>query len=144
MAETLHRFLTAPDGAAKVMAHAQLLRRLDDIFRRVAPAHLVQASNLANFKSGILVIHAHNGAVAAKLRQLAPTLANEVTERGIDCRGLQIRVHAPQTRIPTAMPQSRPLSAGSRERLAALRQSLPASPLQQAVERLLARSAKQE
>ncbi|QKS27704.1 MAG: hypothetical protein FAZ92_00690 [Accumulibacter sp.] len=145
MADTLHRFLAAPDGAAKVMAHAQLLLRLDEIFRRVAPAHLVPASAVANFKSGILVIHAHNGAVAAKLRQIAPTLANELTQRGIECRGLQIRVHAVQARTPARHPQpSRPLTAGSCERLAALRESLPASPLRQAVERLLARSARQE
>lgn len=141
MAETLHGFLAAPDGAAKVMAHALLLRRLDEIFRRVAPSHLVHASNLANFKSGMLVIHAHNGAVAAKLRQIAPTLANEFTQRGIDCRGLQIRVHAAQMLSPTAKPQSRPLTLGSREHLRALRESLPASPLRQAVEGLLARSA---
>jgi hypothetical protein len=144
MADTLDRFLAAPDGAAKVMAHAQLLLRLEEIFRLVAPAQLVPASTVANFKSGILVIHAHNGAVAAKLRQLAPTLANELTQRGIDCRGLQIRAHAVQPPTPARNPQPRPLSAGSCERLAALRESLPASPLRQAVERLLARSARQE
>lgn len=144
MVDTLHHFLAAPDGAARVMAHAQLLRRLDGIFRRVAPLHLVQASNVANFKSGILVIHAHTGAVAAKLRQLAPTLANEVTLRGIDCRDLQIRVHATPLRSPPGKPPARPLSAGSRERLTALGEALPASPLRQAVEHLLARSVRPE
>ena len=144
MTDTLHRFLAAPDGAAKVMAHAQLLLRLNEIFRNVAPSHLVPASTVANFKSGILVIHALNGAVAAKLRQLAPTLVNELTQRGVDCRGLQIRVHAVQARTPARNAQPRPLTTGSCERLAALRESLPASPLRQAVERLLARSARQE
>ncbi|HRQ95363.1 MAG TPA: DciA family protein, partial [Candidatus Accumulibacter phosphatis] len=141
MADTLQRFLAAPDGAEKVMAHAQLLLRLGEIYRNVAPSHLAQASSVANFKSGMLVIHAQSGAVAAKLRQLAPTLAGELTHRGIDCRGLQIRVHAVQPPAPARNPQREPLTAGSRERLAALRESLPASPLREAVEHLLARSA---
>ena len=74
MQNSLEDFLEAPDGAGKVLAHARLLLRLTRLYQTIAPAHLAAASHLANYKSGIVVIHATNGAVATKLKQLAPTL----------------------------------------------------------------------
>jgi hypothetical protein len=46
------------EGAGKVLAHARLLAKLAGLFQEIAPPHLGQASSVANYKSGIVVIHA--------------------------------------------------------------------------------------
>ncbi len=144
MPNTLEDFLDAADGAGNVLSHARLLLRLANLYQEIAPAHLRQASTLANYKSGIIVIHATNGAVAAKLRQLATTLAEGFSKRGIECSGVQIKVQASE--IPTqsrgSMPN--PLSAQTSRSLEELRDSLPESDLRHAVETLIKRSARSE
>ncbi len=144
MADSLQSYLDAAEGADKVMAHARLLVRLAGLYQQIAPAHLVQASRLANFKSGVVVIHASSGAVATKLRQVAPTLVNELAKHGLECSAVQVKVHAWQAHETSRAPVSKPLSAGSSRQLTALRDALPGSPLRQAIDCLLTRSARQE
>lgn len=144
MQNTLENFLEAADGAGKVMAHARLLMKLTRLYQEIVPAHLGQASHLANIKSGTVVIHATNGAVAAKLRQMAPSLADGFSKRGIECNGVQVKVQAPETGTQSMTSTQKPLSKHTSMTLEGLRDSLPSSPLRAALEALLTRSVKEE
>lgn len=144
MSDSLQRYLEAAEGAGKVMAHAKLLLRLAEMYRGLAPSYLSGASVVANYKSGVVVIHAESGAVASKLRQIAPTLTGEFLKRGVECSGLQVKVQV-GLRVPPVRPAVvKPLSARTRSDLSTLSASLPASPLRIAVEALLARAARRE
>ena len=142
MNHSLESYLDAADGAGKVLAHARLLMKLTQLYHEIAPAHLGQASDLANYKSGIVVIHAASGAVAAKLRQLAPTLADGFSKRGVECNGVQIKVQARKTSTQSTTSTKKPLTLRTSHTLEGLRDSLPSSPLRAALETLLSRSAR--
>ena len=144
MQKPLENYLEAADGAGKILAHARLLVKLAQMYKTIAPAHLCEASSLANYKSGIVVLHAASGAVAAKLRQLAPTLADGFSRRGLECNGVQVKVQAPKSETQSRTSIHRPLSAPANQALDRLRESLPDSPLRQALATLIERSAKEE
>ena len=144
MQNPLGIYLEAADGASNVLAHAKLLIKLSKLYQEVAPPHLRQASSLANYKSGIIVIHATNGAVATKLRQLAPTLADGFRQRGVECSDVQVKAQATGTPTQSRSSTPKPLSVPSSRALEDLRDALPDSSLRQAVETLLQRSAREE
>ena len=144
MPNTLQDFLEAADGAGNVLAHARLLLRLAYLYEQIAPAHLRQASKIANYKSGLIVIHATNSAVATKLRHLATTLAEGFSQRGVECNGVQVKVQASEIPVQSRTSASRPLTAESSRTLEELRDALPESTLREAVSTLLRRSAKAE
>ena len=138
MQKTLENYLEATDCAEKILAHARLLIKLTHLYQKIAPAHLGQASTLANYKSGIIVIHATSGAVAAKLRQLALTLADGFSKKGVECSGLQVKVQAREISAQSTTSTQKPLSARTRKELGDLCDHLPDSPLRAALESLLA------
>ena len=140
MQKSLENYLEATDGAGKVLAHARLLIKLANLYQKIAPAHLSQASTLANYKSRIIVIHATSGAVAAKLRQLAPSLADGFSKKGIECNGVQVKVQAPEINTQSMTSTQKPLSIKTEQSLCELRDHLPQSPLRNALENLLARA----
>lgn len=144
MQSPLENYLEAAEGAGKVLAHAKLLMKLTHLYQGMAPAHLGQASCVANYKSGIIVIHAASGAVATKLRQMAPTLVNEFLKKGIECNDVQVKVQAPETQRQSRTSTQKPLSSNTSRELGALADSLPASSLRAALETLLRRAARQE
>ena len=144
MQKSLENYLEAADGAGKVMAHAKLLIKLAQLYKTIAPTHLSQSSSLANYKSGIIVIHTTSGAVAAKLRQLAPTLADGFSKRGVECNGLQVKVQAHKSETQSRTSTQKPLSAQTSQELTQLRNALPDGSLRDALETLLERSAKAE
>ena len=142
MNHSLESYLDAADGAGKVLAHARLLMKLTHLYQEIAPTHLGQASHLANYKSGIIVIHAASGAIAAKLRQMAPTLADGFSIRGVECNGVQIKVQARKIDAQSTASTKKPLTPRTSHTLESLRDTLPNSPLRTALETLLSRSAR--
>ena len=142
MHKSLENYLEAADGAGKLMAHARLLVKLAQIYQSIAPAHLRLASHLANYKSGVVVLHAASGAVAAKLRQMAPTLADGFARRGIECTDVQIKVQAPENPTQSSAPTVKPLAPRACDALSGLCDTLPDTPLRQAINHLLERAAK--
>ncbi|MDR2450325.1 MAG: DUF721 domain-containing protein [Candidatus Accumulibacter sp.] len=141
--KTLEDYLDSPDGAGKVLAHARRLLQLERLYRDIAPAHLSGMSRLANYQSGTVLIHAGNGAAAAKLRQLTPTLIDGFARRGVDCHGVKIRVRGSAVEPGNALPRRKtlkPLSAQAFRALGGLRDALPDSELRQALDRLIRRS----
>jgi hypothetical protein len=144
MNKSIENYLAADDGAGKLMAHARLLTRLAKVFAEVAPTHLGKLGCVANYRSGLIIIHAANGAVAAKLRQLAPSLANEFCVRGYECTGVTVKVQAPEIQRQSTTSAVRPLGAGARRELAGLRERLPPCPLREALGVLLERAATEQ
>jgi hypothetical protein len=142
--KTLEDFLDSADGAGGVLAHARELRRLGRLYREIAPAYLSETSRLVNYKSGVVIIHAANGATATKLRQLTSTLADGFSRRGVECGGVDVKVRAGQLPARTRNAMRKPLSTRTFQTLGDLRDSLPDSELRQAVEVLIRRSAKRE
>ena len=142
MQKPLENYLEATDGAGKVLAHARLLIKLANLYQKIAPAHLSQASTLANYKSGIIVIHATSGAVAAKLRQLAPSLADGFSKKGIECNGVQVRVQGDKIAHQSITSTPKPLTENTCDELRALHDNLPEGPLRTALDTLLDRALK--
>lgn len=137
MHDSIQNFLNATNGAGSVVAHARLLIKLQHIYGNMAPSYLSQASTVANYKQGVVVIHADNGAVAAKLRQMATTLANDFCKLGVECNDVQIRVQVSQIPRQARISPQRALSARAGGTLDELSKKLPDSPLRNALETLL-------
>ena len=139
---SLDSFLQADDGAGRLVAHARLLAKLAKLYASLAPGHLIAASHVANYKSGVVVIHCSSSAVASKLRQLGPTLVDGFSKRGLECNGVQIKVQAQETPTNQREATVKPLGDSPRRSLGSLRDSLPDGPLRTAIDELLERSAK--
>lgn len=144
--DSLKHYLEAEDGAGKLMAHAHLLIQLRHAYQEITPTYLHQASVLANYKSAasdkVVVIHAHSGTVAAKLRQIAPRLVEGFCKRGFECSEVRVKVQAPQASLRQQDSRQKPLSANTYGALTQLRDALPDhSALAHSLSHLLARCA---
>src|SRR5271165_6492096 len=133
----ISRYLKTSADLAAITEHAERLISLQHLFAAIAPPALAQHCRVANLKQGILVIHAANNLIAAKLRQVLPSLADEFCYRGWQITSIQVAVQdrpaavpAPSTVAPAPDPQAR---AG----LQAFSRSIDDERLRAAVERLL-------
>ena len=77
MTQLIQRFLGSGDALARLRDHAARLRRLQTVLEQHLPPALAAACSVANLKGDTLVLLAHGGAVAARLKQIAPTLAEQ-------------------------------------------------------------------
>ncbi len=117
------------------LAHtARELATLQQHYRRIAPPSLLRASHVRQFERQTLTLAADNAAIAAKLRQLAPQLVQKLRQTGVEVTGIQVRV---QVGTPPARRSSKPRTLGTagRQQMAKLADSLPDSPLKNAVQR---------
>jgi hypothetical protein len=144
MTNTLERYLDNDSGAGRVMAHARLLLDLARRFAAAAPAGLSEAAHIANYKSGKVVIHADNGAVAVKIRQLSQRLCDELSKGGAECNRIEVKVQPRQIPCQSMPSTTKPLTTGACTALRSASASLPDGPLRKALDALLARAARQE
>ena len=141
---SLEEFLDATDGPGNVLAHAKRLLYLNRLYDEIAPPHLHKTSRLVNYKSGVVVIHAANGATATKLRQLASTLTDGFIRRSIECSGIQVKVQPFDNEIQSGAGMQKPLSGHVFLTLGDLRETLPEGALRQAIDTLIQRSSTKE
>lgn len=139
MAKSLQDYLASGDSMARLSAHAGRLLQFQHLFEATLPAALRPYARVANFRLGKIFIHANNGAVAAKIRQLGPRIVSELSTRAAEVTQIEVRVQAP---VSSAAPpcHERPALPGNEQKqgLTLLTQSLPhESNLRLALERLL-------
>ncbi len=137
-------YLDKDANAGRIMAHARLLIKLSRRFEAVAPAGLRHAARVANYKSGKIVIHADNGAVAAKIRQMSQRLCDELSKGGPECSALEVKVQPRQSPYQSSTSTLKPLSGEAFDILQKTSGELPEGPLKQALDTLLARAARKE
>lgn len=141
-ARTLNDCLNADDTMARLAAHAGRLLKLQRIIETTIPTALAQSCRVANYKLGVVVIHADNGAVATKLRQIAPTLRDGLRSSGSEITEIRIKVQ-PRDAPPSPSPHTSVagLSDQTKRGLTALSAELPeGSSLKDALERLVSRA----
>ena len=138
---TLDDYLNADAAMARLAAHAEHLLKLQRLFQEAVPVALAQSCRIANFKLGVIVIHAENGAVAAKLRQIEPSLSDAFRSRGVQVTEIRIKVQPLDTAVQnTRSPQPAVLGDASRASIVRMADSLPDGPLRDALGRFIARS----
>lgn len=140
-ARTLDDCLNADQAMARLAAHAGRLQKLQSLFAEAVPASLARYCRVANFKAGALIIHAENGAVAAKLRQMAPTLTGEFRQKNEEITEIRIKVQP----LDAALQHkpgvtAAPLGDAGRASLSRLSETLPDGPLRESLQRFLQRS----
>ena len=134
--------LNADAGMARLSTQAGRLLKLQRLYERAIPAALARHGRVANMKSGNVIIHAQNGAVAAKIRQLAPRLAEVFRQEGVDLNEIQVRVQPaqPLTEIKKSAAHSN-IGEETKRGLTSLAQKLPQdSPLREALNRFVERA----
>lgn len=143
MAKSLQEHLTSGDGIAHLAAHADRLLQLQAALEAALPAALRPYVRIVNFRQGKARIHASSSAVANKIRQLGPRLAETLSSPTAQVTQIEVRVQArPPTMaaLPDRSAHTKPDLPGhaQRQALATLAASLPAeSPLKPSLERLL-------
>jgi len=137
----LNSYLDASPELHRLADKAEHLRALQRHYEQLAPPALARASHVVYLERNILLLAADNGAVAAKLRQLAPELTRLFKDKGHEVTGIQVRVQVtlPPTKRNT-LPTS--LSDTGRKNLNDLAGKLPDSPLKSALQRLARRQKK--
>ena len=135
MSQRLNSYFGASPELRQLSGKAGQLLALQRQYEQIAPASLIRYSSVLQLERQILTLAANNGAVAAKLRQLAPELTQQLQNRGCEVTGIQVRV---QVTLPAAERTLTPpaLSATGRQRLIELAVELPDSPLKSALQRL--------
>lgn len=137
-------YLNKDAATGRLMAHARLLLKLSRRFEAVAPAGLRHSARVANYKLGTIIIHADNGAVAAKIRQLSQRLSNELSKGGAECSGIEVKVQPRQIPSQSMSSTQKPLSGAALGVLRSTAENLPNGPLRAALDKLVKQAARAE
>jgi hypothetical protein len=119
---------------------AKRLAALQQVYHAAIPKELARRSNVSDERSGTLIVKAETSAVAAKLRQLVPRIVVDIVKSDPEVTAIRVEVQVSEDR--PAAPRARPeLSPEALETFARLRDTLPESPLRQALARLVEHGA---
>jgi hypothetical protein len=130
----------------RLFSHTEKLTAMQQVFMKIAPPQLAQHCALGALVEGDLTIYARSGAIAAKLRQMLPSLLLKFRARGYEVTAIRIAVQANYNSITDTQKVAKRLEIGQAglESLSDLVSALPASPLRTAVAHLLKRQAKSQ
>ena len=130
----------------RLFSYTEKLTAMQQVFMKIAPPQLAQHCALGALVEGDLTIYARSGAIAAKLRQMLPSLLLKFRARGYEVTAIRIAVQANYNSITDTEKVVKRLEIGQAglESLSNLVSALPASPLRTAVAQLLKKQAKSQ
>ena len=138
-ARRLSEILDADGALGHLAVASRRLEQLQRIYLETVPAALCQASRVGWARGGVATIVASNGAVAAKLRQMAPRILDGFKRHGLEFNSMRIEVQVgAAAEQPGAKGAVRLSPAASSAVENALR-TVPPSPLRDALQRLARR-----
>ena len=117
-----------------LVKEASRLIEMQKVFAAIAPPPLARSGRVGRFAHGSLLLLADNGAVAAKLLQLVPSLLVKFQKRGYEVTAIRVTAQPPSH---AAVPhKNMKLSHKARAYLSKLASGLPATPLRIALEKM--------
>ena len=125
----------APDLTSLAVT-ARRIAELQQVYLQTVPAELGPASRIGWFRAGVLFVAAANGAVGAKLRQLAPRVLERFRREGFEFNAMRIEVQVGYGAARRAKLGRRPLSEQALASISRAAKDLSDSPLKAALVRL--------
>lgn len=123
-----------------IRVRARRIAALQQAYLTAVPGELARASAVGYEQQGTLVVLAANGAVAARLRHLAPRLHLTMQKQFPEVKGIRIEVQLVRGTNRRSRPIRR-IGATGLGQLKALESELPDGPLRDALRRLIRREA---
>lgn len=117
---------------------ARKLTGLQKIWEGIVPAALQPYTRAGGVKHRRITVFADNGAIAAKLKLLSPTLLKNLQNKGVEVTSIRIEVQV-QSQRRAAPHVAREISSKAAASLTDFAENLPDSPLRQVLQRLAGR-----
>jgi hypothetical protein len=133
--------LSRTDAFAPLRAGVEQIASIQRDLSALLPDYLAASVEPGFIKDGTLSLFAAHNALAARLRHLEPRLVTELQARGWALTSVRIRVRPQAVKEPPQPKQARMTPVGAAA-LATLSESLPPSPLQEALAKMAARHLK--
>jgi hypothetical protein len=134
--QTLNTLLNNSTEFRSILSKAQTLCALQQQFVAASPANLVPTCQVLSLEFGTLTIATGNAIVAAKLRQLAPEIVDNLKKTGNQVNGIRVKVQV--SYLPTPRKQAaRQLSNTAQAAIKQLGESLGDSPLKDALKKMI-------
>jgi hypothetical protein len=136
-------YLNSSDNLRALAHQARRVAELQQVFLKIAPPPLTQASCVKQLRAGTLFLLAGNAAVATKLKQLAPRFLTAYEQLGFEITSIRVEVQ-----VKEAGPElvqifkTKQLSIESIEYLETLAAKLEDCPLKHALTKMAARQRK--
>jgi hypothetical protein len=128
---------------AALRAGVEQVAALERDLAQLLPDYLATSVEPGFVKDGALTLFTAHSALAARLRQLEPSLIAELQQRGWNVRTVAVKVR-PQPRKEPAPPKGARMTPAGADALFALSESLEPSPLQAALARMAARHMRRD
>lgn len=130
-------FLSLPSHLQSLAEVAKHLLELQQAYLGLAPKNLAKYSRVGKMERGVLVLYADNGAIAAKLRQILPTLLSKFQRSVTQISSIRVEVQA-RSPFTEARPQpNKRISGQGLDSLKSLQTRLEEGSLKQALEKLI-------
>lgn len=134
-------WLSGRGPSGDVLRQANRLLALQRLYANCVPEPLARTSEVVLLKDGELLVRADNGAAAAKLKHMAPTILDKLTKKNQEITKIHVTVRPPE-QYPSGAPaptKRARLTADSVHHFEALSGTLQDSPLKSALARLATR-----
>ena len=141
---TIGELLVATDELKALSARTRRLRELQTLYFRSAPRELAGSSRVKSYKAGVLCVTADNGAIAAKLKQLAPTLLASIRKNDAEITGIRIEVQVGKVLKRQPVREHKPLPDQALEKFDTLARQVRPGPLKLALANLVQRQRRQK
>jgi hypothetical protein len=143
-ARAIGDLLTATDELRTLSARSRRLRDLQTLYLRSAPRELAASSRVKNYRAGTLYVAADNPAVAAKLKQLAPTVLASLRKTEAEITGIRIEVQVSGAREERRDARKNPLTADAVAQFDALANAMAEGNLKSALQTLVRRHRRRD
>lgn len=95
--QKINSYLTVPGSSVDcrdLLVRAGETTRLQAIFKESLPPHLADSLGLGILRDGSLTLYTSNASIAAKLKQILPTLLKKLQKRGCQITVIRVAVQA--------------------------------------------------
>lgn len=124
---------------SKMAEKAKELTSIQKIWNEIVPSQLEQFTQAGNIEHKRLTVHVENGAIAAKIKLLLPSLISKLQKQGVEVTSIRVQIEVQSKTEKVAKP-SRHLSENASKSVESLAKKLEGSELGDVLTRLSKRT----